>query len=555
MASNGALDGLQAGTFNAVVLDGAGRTFLLRDPLGTIPVYEAQAGPDWLVSTNPVILARAHGVDRTPDRIGLASWALIGYTIGTRHLVRGIRMVRSGVQRVRDADGGLTSRPLPFDVFAQVPATSGGPSVEAIADAFLDGCERFASSNLATAHMQSGGMDSRLMLAAWPQSQPITCYGYGDPGSGEVAIAREVTKLHGAPYHHVQPDGDQVSQLLDQVFAANGLLVFPERWFIANQIAADGHTRVLDGFAGDFLLGHHFYPERPTISGRLNRMRGRYRDTQIDDIGMESIAESLYSRICELPKPDKLAGFLDADFLADLKRSRKDVIADIHEELARLRPENDSLITLVNNFAIANRSAHATVQQGVMSRNKLAVSYPYASDFDFLRLVLSVPPSRSAFRRLHIEIFRKYFPSYAKLPYSGSMLPVYRSPSAHQVSVMLLSFGIQIPGLTGQRTRSANNWQRWLRESNSLRNKLDGALRAGGIAGPGLHGKLNELADGRAIGHGKLLHVASIGRWLDLATGTNKYAYKQPLQESANWGMAAPSLAAITGSHRIPFTN
>jgi hypothetical protein len=329
--------------------------------------------------------------------------------------------------------------------------------------------------------------------------------------------------------------------------------VFPERWFLAERIAADGHARVLDGFAGDILLGHHFYPNRPTFSGKLNRMRGRYSDTRIDDIGLEAISEEVYGIICELPKPAKLAGFLDADFVAELERLRKDVVADIHDELARLRPENESLITLVHNFTVANRSAHATVQQGVMSRSKLAVSYPYASDFDFLRLVLSVPPSRSAFRRLHIEIFRKYFPDYAKLPYTGSMLPVHRSAAAHQISDMLLSRGIQIPGLTGRRTRSPNNWQRWLRESNALREKLGGALDTGGIAGPGLQGKLIALADGSIFGNGKLLHIASIGRWLALASGTTIDTQRRPLREPANWVSAGPSLAATTGSHQIPF--
>lgn len=550
---NRALEGLQAGTFNAVVFDGAGRTFLLRDPLGTIPVYEAQAGPDWLVSTNPVSLARADGVDSTPDRIGLISWALVGYTIGTRHLVRGVRVVRPGVQRVREADGSLASRPLPFDFFAQVPPTSGGPSVEAIADAFLGACERLASSDLPTAHSQSGGMDSRLILAAWPGSRPITCYGYGDPCSGEVSIARDVAKLRGAPYHHVQPDGDQVSRLLDQVFEANGLMVFPERWFLADRIAADGHARVLDGFAGDILLGHHFYPSRPTFSGRISRILARYRDTRIDDIGMETVAKEVYSIICELPKPARLAGFLDADFVAELERSRKDVVAEVHDELVRLRPENDSLITLIHNFTVANRSAHATVQQGVMSRSKLAVGYPFASDSDFLRLVHSVPPSRSAFRRLQIEIFRKYFPNYAKLPYSGSMLPLGRSASAHQISDILLGRGIRIPGLTGRRTRSPNNWERWLRESNPLREKLGGALRAGGIAGPGLQGKLDELADGTTRGNGKLLHIASIGRWLELPPATTRDKHRRPLGGPSSLLSVEPLLAGATGSHQVPF--
>lgn len=510
-----ALQRLIGGSFVAVVLDRTGRAVLLRDPLGSIPVYEAHAGADWLISTNPLVLARESDVDNTPDRIGLASWALVGYTIGTRHLVRGVRSVDLGVQRVREPDGTVRSGPLPFDPFAQMPLSDGGPSVTEITEAFARGCERMAATQVPTAHMQSGGMDSRLILAAWPQTQDIACYGYGDPDSGEVDIARQVAQLRSAAYHHAQPSGDQVAQMLPDVYEAAGLMVFPERWHLADRIAADGHHRVLDGFAGGPVLGGLFSTTRQSWRSHMDKLRARHRDEIIDTPDMESIARDIYSMICELPDPARMAGYLAPDFIADLQLARDDVINDIRDELERLRPADNSVALLVRNFTIANRTAHSIALQGVLSRRTLAVAFPFAADYGFLKLALSVPLSRAAYRRLHMQVFCAHFPRYAEIPYGGgSMLPLHRSAAAHQISKTLLGRGIRVGGLTGPLTRSPNNWATWLRESEALRELTGDALRAGGIAASGLQGNLRRLADGVATASGKLLHMASIGRWL-----------------------------------------
>jgi asparagine synthetase B (glutamine-hydrolysing) len=509
-----AIDNLVGGSFIAVVVDSTGRAMILRDPLGTIPAYEAHAGPDWLVSTNPVCLARCSGVDDTPDRNALASLALVGYTIGTRYFVRGIRTLKAGAWYAREPDGRVATLPLRFDPFNRIPDSGDSTSTAELAAAVESACRRLADTRVPTAHMQSGGMDSRLLLAAWPAASPISCYSYGDPRSGEVTIAREIARLRGTPHCHLQPTGREVAQILDDMFGASGLMVYPARWFLAERMAADGHRRVLDGFAGGFLLGGAFYVPKLTLAGVIDKLTARYRETLISKVGLEALAADVYAAVCEVPEPGKLAGWLDPAFVDELENAGREITADIYDELARLRPANDSMPLLVRNFLIANRSVHAILQQGVMSRHAVNVAYPFAADYDFLKRVLAIPLSRLAWRRLQIAVFRAHFPSYAEGRYAVSMLPVRRAAASHQVAIVLSNRGVRIPGITGPRTRTPNNWARWLRESPELRERLAAALQAGGIGSSALDARLSELADGTARGSGKLLHLASIGRWL-----------------------------------------
>lgn len=510
-----ALQSVVYGSFVLIAAHADGRVAAVTDTLGTIPLYVAEVEDGFIVSTNPVLLAGCAGVDRTPDRTGLASWALVGYTVGSRYLVRGIQMVPVASIFERNPDGRLEQRSTPVTPFRHEPDPR--LNLDDLVAAFRQSCSRLAALDEPTAHLQSAGMDSRFILASWPAGLPLPCYGYGDPDSSEVRVARQLAAVRGSTYRHSAPDGDAVAAVLDEIFAANGLLVYPDRYLISATMAGDGYRRVLDGFAGGFMLGGAFYKPPRSVGGTLAHALGRIRNRPIGSLNLDEMTQTVYDAIGELPNPAVLDGIVSDDYLAELDDSRQGILSDIHAELERLWPESVSAAMLVHNFTISNRSAHGVSQQGVMSRRALVAGYPFSSDTDFLKLTLRIPPERAAFKRLYIELFRAHYPAYADVPLGDSLIPARRPAQLHKLSGLLVRRGLHVPGVSGRGYRPANNWQRWLRESPALRDGLAASLRSGGIDAPGLDAAMSSLGTGARGGFGKLMHLAAIGRWLGLA--------------------------------------
>jgi hypothetical protein len=226
------------------------------------------------------------------------------------------------------------------------------PDTGDIAAAFTRACQRLRSLHSRTATLQSAGMDSRLILSAFPDDQELPCYTYGHPDSAEVEIARTLAAVRGSSFTHFLPEGDRVGEVLDRMFSGNGLLVYPDRYLIAERMHEDGFTQVLDGFAGGPLLAGQFYTSDRYFSfrSRIARFFTTLIDEPVSRIGLEEIARALLEDISELTDLRRLSGYIAPDFLEVMDRERENLLQDIYREVERLRPDNDSVALLYRNF-------------------------------------------------------------------------------------------------------------------------------------------------------------------------------------------------------------
>jgi hypothetical protein len=156
----------------------------------------------------------------------MAEWAYVGYTIGDRFLLKGIKIVppfTSFHWEFEKAEGHFgENADSPWHILPE----GRGPSPDSLTDAFIEACHRIAILEPRPAHFQSAGKDSRFILASWPKGYNPPCYTYGDIDSHEVDIARSVAKLRGSQWIHVWLDGDDVAPDLGELFAIAGLIVF-----------------------------------------------------------------------------------------------------------------------------------------------------------------------------------------------------------------------------------------------------------------------------------------------------------------------------------------
>ncbi|HEU4751481.1 MAG TPA: hypothetical protein VFU47_00135, partial [Armatimonadota bacterium] len=198
-----ALRSIVAGSYVLLVVDRARREWsVANDAVGSIPLYSAQVDGGWLLSTNPVAIARSGLVAPEIDMTGVAQWIYIGHTIGDRFLWRGIKLIPANT-RIRIAPDGTAERVPAGPDPNTIPERGPVPRLEEVEAAFQRALQRIRTAQPAMGHLQSAGYDSRYILACWPEGDPLACYTYGDPASHEIDIAREVAALRGAPFTHV----------------------------------------------------------------------------------------------------------------------------------------------------------------------------------------------------------------------------------------------------------------------------------------------------------------------------------------------------------------
>lgn len=522
-----AIRDIAGGTFNLAVVDLARSCcHVTTDHIGSLALYRSRVEGGWLLSTNPVALARSGMIDREPDITGMAEWAYIGYTIGDRFLLKGIRIVppyTSFRWDSKQAEGRFEENPdSPWRI---LPDVRGGPLPDEVTDAFIESCRRIAILDPMPAHFQSSGKDSRFILASWPEGYDPPCYTYGTADSLEVSIARSVAELRGSRWTHVWLDGDEAAPDLETLFRCTGLIVYPDRLLAARQIRRDGHTGVLDGYLGGVLNGAGYYDSNRYFSlvSRLCRGLSLHIDQRVSKIGRDRITEAILDSILEVRKDAVLQEYLAGDFVARLRAAWPDILHDLRLEFDRYLPADDSLGVLWGRLLLANRSAHAIAQQMVIVRAFLDVYCPFSSDVELLRMQFRIPPKSAAYNRFYYEMYRKRFPEYSRIVHDRSLIPIHRPTFLHKMSGYLMSKSVTVPYLTGSksgRKLDANSWAKWLHESRKMRDKALCLLREGGILNDRGAGRMfDAIKEGTRKGEGKIFHLAGIARWLNSTGG------------------------------------
>ena len=515
-----ALDSLSAGAFNLVYIDTKFRSVsVANDEVGAIPLYYAYTTGGMILSTSAVAIARTNLLSGGLDLTACAATLRYGYAIGDRFFMNDIRVLRSGTI-VHWSENGAHIKKYATCLSERVTGQE-GIDIENVAETVRASVARAALVDKNVAQLQSAGLDSRLLLAAWPDGYDPPCYSYGSQESTEHRIARQIADRRGSTFTHIRPNGDAIAETIDRLFELNGMIAYADRHRISEKIKNDGYTTILDGFQGGVLLGgaYYYHDRSPSLIDMLFRFATVYKEKSVSKIGIPSIASAIQKHIAGQLSIRQKFPFLNDEFANELEK--QPTIGDIETECRRVCPVNDSVGTLFRNFFLDNRGLHAIAHQGVMCRDFVQPLFPYSNDKALYDLCLGLNPKKAAYRRVYYKMYAKYFPDYADIVYGDSMAPAKWPPLGHGV----YKFAAKLERrLTGSRTSlfrssiSPNNWASWLRESETLRNILVRDLEGAGIVdSKKLQRYVEELASGTRSGKGDLFHLASIARWAKLA--------------------------------------
>ncbi|MBB2890151.1 hypothetical protein [Flexivirga oryzae] len=209
--------------FAALQIDDRSTVRAATDMLGFRHVYHRR-GDGWsAVSTSSLVLA--HLDDARIDRQGVAVQAMLGWQLGDRTLIHGVRKLRER-QRITLHDGELT-----IDEYAPASPHSRIPIDTAVSEAstmLSDYMVDYLDENPDAILQLTGGLDSRILLAAIPRSRRkglrVLTLSSG-PDSEDVRIAAQLAERYGM-VHLVQG----LSELSDlDPSEAHALVMFSAR--------------------------------------------------------------------------------------------------------------------------------------------------------------------------------------------------------------------------------------------------------------------------------------------------------------------------------------
>ena len=198
----------------ALVSRAGGQVRLAVDPMRSRVLLFAFHDGRWVVADSPDALRAL--VPWRLDRAGAAQLRHLGFSLGARTLVEGVRSVQAAHTVVLRDDGSWDQRP--YMRYRRGPDLVEDP--DEFAGIFGGALRRCVSRLVAAAGRSqlvvplSGGLDSRLLATALVEAGAprLAAFSYGVPGCGEEAVARGVADSLGIPFTAVRLDPDRMAE-------------------------------------------------------------------------------------------------------------------------------------------------------------------------------------------------------------------------------------------------------------------------------------------------------------------------------------------------------
>jgi asparagine synthase (glutamine-hydrolysing) len=390
-----------AAPFAVATVDDSGRLSVATDHAGLRHIYAAQ-GDGWAaVSSSARDLARLVGAGL--DRESMGVFRLVGHHLGTATPYRGVTKLAPG-RICRLADGKLTVEPYPAMVSAPGPVRFES-AVGRHAERLRATVEGFLDTHPGAVLELSGGLDSRMVLAAIPPSRrhEVRALTLTHPGSTDAPVAAALAARSGMAH-----------QLIDLTAMAE---VEPHE---AYQAALDAALR-LDAQGSPLGVAALDWVERqvqasPRLSGHGGELaRGAYymqrQHPHVRPVLVDRLARWW---VVANAVPDRV---LTPEFAA---ASRHETKRRLQEIFASYQTD---WLTATDEFYLRERLhrwAGLTMTDAVMTR---VVANPLL-DPNILTLARAVPPEYRVGSRYAVRVLDRLDPDLARLPLGSGVRPV-----------------------------------------------------------------------------------------------------------------------------------
>lgn len=254
------------GSFALIVYDAQrGTISLVSDRLNTRPLYYFQAGSELVVSSHIAALTAHPKCPKTLDRQSLHELVTYRQVLGNNTIYRGIRWMEPA--SIVTFDGRAISAAPYWHLRWREPEIAKEELPGLIAEGIRNAVRRRLSENARPGLLLSGGLDSRIILAA--SDAPPVCCTLGDVETDQLKCAREAAAICGAEHHflYVSPE-DFWANFEEGVRLTGGMYGYQQNHFLPVLDRVRSHCDVV--FSGSYLdtiLRGSFMPARKIAIG------------------------------------------------------------------------------------------------------------------------------------------------------------------------------------------------------------------------------------------------------------------------------------------------
>lgn len=387
------------GSFAAVVLNHAkGTVTLVTDRFASRPVYVLRHENIWYFASQIkailAVLPRAACIDQE----SVATMLAIGEVVGNRTLVSDVSTLPAASVMILSAEGATHQRYWQY-IYEQNPQCNWHVAIDRAGATLTQAVAREIYHGKSVAIPLSGGLDSRfaLDLAGRLGASP-RAYTWGVSGCRDIRYAQQVASRLGCQHETFIFDEGYLATLAERgVWLTEGhtpatnFHVLP----YVDTLASKGHDILLDGFAGDVVLGGNF----------------------ISDAWMDSSDFSAAGAALWLWRRKGFSGDWHHPAMNDLQQMGNQIFVESYREYPGQTPMDAAMA-----FLIDNRLRRVTTCGTEIFRSRMPVRQPFM-DADFIDAIRTLPHDWRKRHKFYLEVLKKFAPVSAAAPYQRTMLP------------------------------------------------------------------------------------------------------------------------------------
>jgi len=370
---------------------------IVNDHFARHPLYIAKYKEAVLFSTQIKALLSALPNEQTLDKNAVAMMLTIGEVVGNQTLIEGVETIAAAQILTIDKEGSQYNPYWQYS-YQQDFSINKKDAIQSIGEMLTQSVERAISRSEIVTVPLSGGLDSRFLLGLANKTKDVHAYTWGIPDCRDLIYAKKTAKKINCQHDCFEFTPNYLEKYADQgVWITEGQIpvinfhVLP----YVNRLAADGNFTLLDGFAGDVVLGGNFIK-----SNWLNNPNG------------QEVANELWSwRLNSTVKA------LESNELLTVVANAKEIFSNIYTEY-----QGETSMDSVMAFLMDNRIRRTTTGGSEIFRTQFAVKQPFM-DVDLMTAINQVPHQWRKRHRLYVDILNKFAPDVASVAWQRTCLP------------------------------------------------------------------------------------------------------------------------------------
>ncbi|MFQ5590084.1 MAG: asparagine synthase-related protein [Phycisphaerae bacterium] len=429
------------GPFAAVIWDEQhGHLELITDRHGMYPIYLASCGPGWIFAGQLKAILAVRQVPLTLNPVAVALMLSIGELVDDITLLDAVHLA--------PAASKMTLRPGGSDVtcywhyaFHQLE-TDFNATARRLGHSLRAAVERICSDTSRVGVPLSGGLDSRVLLAATPRPTQTPSFTWGSSGCRDLAYAADIARAVGSRHQGLVFDGGYLKELAPLgTWITEGQLPCTD-FHVLPFVDLVGRSCdiILNGYAGDAVLGGRFV-KRAWWNGGSRAAAGdalwNWRNTSL----APAYRSSLFG--------PALQGCGITDAKAAFINSYERTPGETHMDAAMA-------------FLLDNRVRRFTSCGTSLLRWRLESDHPFF-DIDFFDHASRLPHAWRYRHRIYLHMLKACFPGVAKLRWDRTGLPATASRSLHYMSLAVHRLSRYRPFQGLFRSKRCADFERWMR--------------------------------------------------------------------------------------------